>query len=100
MFSFLNQGTWTKPSDKMAVYTEILPNQQWGIRVTLLADSAKVEAINGPKCTWYRVSPELVKTVRPPSFFERLKGITFEDKLKREVEAKRAYARQRNLENK
>jgi len=84
----------------MAVYTEILPHQQWGIRVTLLGDSARVEAIDGPKCTWYRVNSELSATVHPPSFLERLRGITFEDKLRQEVEAKRTYARLKNSEAK
>ncbi|HHY98268.1 MAG TPA: hypothetical protein GX509_05975, partial [Firmicutes bacterium] len=44
----LCNGTWERPSDKMAVYTEIKAGDKWGIRVTLLGHSAIVEAIDGP----------------------------------------------------
>ncbi|NLV91995.1 MAG: hypothetical protein GX030_06345 [Firmicutes bacterium] len=96
LFSFLQEGTWTRPTDKMAVYTEVLPNCRWGIRVTLFADTARVEAIEGPKCTWYKPPRELSIDVHPPNLWERLRGITFETKLAAAVEEKRAYARAKN----
>lgn len=96
MIKWLDRGKWTRPTDKMAVYTEIAPGQKWGIRVTLLVDFARVEAIDGEKCTWYKPGPEISKEVHPPSFFERLRGITFDQKLRAEVEAKREVAKMRN----
>ena len=82
----------------MAVYTEILPGQQWGIRVTLIKEMARVEVIDGEKCSWYKPGPEISADVSPPTFFERLRGLTFEEKLRREVEAKREEARRRNAQ--
>lgn len=82
----------------MAVYTEILPGQQWGIRVTLIKEMARVEVIDGEKCTWYKPGPEISADVSPPTIFERLRGLTFEEKLRREVEAKREEARRRNAQ--
>lgn len=96
MFKWLDQGKWERPSDKMAVYTEIKPGDTWGIRVTLLGASARVEAINGPKCTWYKPDRRLSADVKPVTLWEKLRGITFEDKLRREVEAKRAVATTEN----
>jgi hypothetical protein len=96
LIKWLDQGKWERPSDKMAVYTEIKPGETWGIRVTLLGVSARVEAINGPKCTWYKPDRRLSADVKPASLWERLRGITFEDKLRREVEAKRAVAATEN----
>ncbi len=96
MFSFLQTGTWARPTDKMAVYTEIAPGARWGIRVTLLGSSAKVEAIEGANCSWYKPPKEIATEILPPSFWERLRGISFEDKLKAAVEDKRAYAAKRN----
>jgi hypothetical protein len=96
MIAWLNQGKWERPNDKMAVYTEILPGQKWGIRVTLLGAEARVEAVDSPRCTWYKVPRRLRAEVKPPTIWERIKGITFDAKLRREVEAKRAVAREEN----
>lgn len=93
----LNKGKWERPSDKMAVYTEIERGKKWGIRVTLIDDYARVEAINDPKCVWYQAPAELSVEVRPPSLLERIRGITFADKLLAEVEQKREVARRRSL---
>ena len=92
----LNRGRWTRPTDKMAVYTEIPRGARWGIRVTLEGRGAVVEAIEGEGCSWYRPPREIQARVGPPTLWERLRGITFADKLMREVEAKRAYAAARN----
>ena len=73
MIRWLDRGKWTRPTDKMAVYTEFEPGAQWGIRVTLFTDHARVEAIDDVKCTWYKPGPELAAEVSPPSFFERLR---------------------------
>ncbi len=96
MIKWLTQGKWERPTDKMAVYTEILPGRRWGIRVTLLGAEARVEAIDGPRCSWYKVPPRLRTEVRPPHLLERVRGITFDDKLRREVAAKRAVAEEEN----
>ena len=72
------------------------PQLPLGIRVTLFADTARVEAIEGPKCTWYKPPRELSIDVHPPNLWERLRGITFETKLAAAVEEKRAYARAKN----
>lgn len=94
MLPQLTKGKWTRPTDKSAVYTEFNPGEAWGIRVTLIADYAKVEAIQGEKGTWYKGPRRFSTTVRPPTFFERLKGITFEDKIMEEVEKKRQVVRE------
>lgn len=94
----LNQGRWERPSDRMAIYTEIPPGARWGIRVTLIEEAAKVEAIDGPRCAWYNASNDLSVEVRPPTWLERLRGITFEQKLLSEVAIKRAYATARNAD--
>lgn len=96
IYKLLNKGKWERPTDQSAVYTEIEPGERWGIRVTLIRDYARVEAIDGPKCTWYKAPRELSAEVRPPNFFERLRFITFEKKLMAEVEAKRRVAAARN----
>ena len=96
MYRLLTQGIWTRPTDKMAIYTEIGPGEIWGIRVTLYHDTAQVEAINGPKCTWYKAPPRVSAKVTPPTFWERLRGISFQDKLMKEVAIKRAVAREEN----
>ena len=96
MIKWLDKGKWTRPTDTMAVYTEIEPGKTWGIRVTLIKDIARVEAINGEKCSWYKPGPEISTEVAPPNFLERLRGVTFEDKLRREVEAKRRVAHMKN----
>ena len=95
IYQRLNKGRWERPSDTMAVYTEIEPGKAWGIRVTLIRDFARVEVIDGPKCTWYRVSDDLSTDVKPPGIFERIRGVAFADKLMAEVERKRAEARRR-----
>ena len=95
MIKWLDRGKWSALTDKMAVYTEIEPGKQWGIRVTFLGSYAGVEAIDGERCTWYKPGPELSKDVKAPSLLERLRGITFDEKLKAEVEAKRKWRWQR-----
>lgn len=96
IYKLLTKGKWERPTDQSAVYTEIAEGERWGIRVTLIRDYAKVEAINGPKCTWYRAPKEVSIEVRPPNILERLRGLTFEKKLMAEVEAKRRVAAERN----
>ena len=96
IYKLLTKGKWERPTDKMAVYTEINPDERWGIRVTLLGKEARVEAIKGRDCSWYRAPKEISKEVYPPNLLERLKGITFEKKLIAEVREKRAYAKSQN----
>ncbi|NMB11368.1 MAG: hypothetical protein GX977_03680 [Firmicutes bacterium] len=96
MYKLLNRGTWTRPTDKMAVYTEITPGQVWGIRVTLYQDTAQVEAIDGPRCARYKASPRVSAQVTPPNVWERLRGLSFQDKLMEEVVKKRAVAEVEN----
>lgn len=98
MIKWLDRGRWERPSDSMAVYTEIDQGKRWGIRVTLIRDWARVEIINGEKCTWYKPGPEISVDVRPPRWLERLRGISFDDKLREAVEEKRRLARERNGE--
>lgn len=92
----LNQGTWSRPTDKSAVYLEIAPGEQWGIRVTLIDDYAKVEAVDGPKGVWYKASDRFSTTLRPPTLLQRLSGITLEDKIMAEVKKKRLVAQEEN----
>lgn len=96
VYKLLNVGKWERPTDQSAVYTEIAPGERWGVRVTLIRDYARVEAIDGPRCSWYKAPKEISREVRPPTFFERLKFITFEKKLMAEVEAKRQVAAMKN----
>jgi hypothetical protein len=96
IYERLNRGKWERPSDTMAVYTEIEPGKRWGVRVTLIKDYARVEAIDGPKCCRYQAPRELSAEVRPPSIVEQLRGVRFVDKLMAEVEAKRLVAARRN----
>lgn len=96
VYQLLTKGKWERPTDQSAVYTEIEPGKRWGIRVTLIRDYARVEAINGPRCSWYKAPKELSIDVRPPNFFEKIKRITFEQKLMAEVEAKRRVAAEKN----
>ena len=96
MFASLNKGKWTRPTDKSAVYTEIEPGKKWGIRVTLISDHAKVEAIKGEKDVWYKGPKKYSETVMPPNLLEKLRGITFEDKILIEVEKKRQVAAEEN----
>lgn len=92
----LDKGRWTRPNDKMAVYIELASPDAWGVRVTLMPDSAHVEAIEGEKCSRYQAPNRLSTYVHPPSWWERLRGITFEGKLLAEVERKRAVAASEN----
>ncbi|NLK07250.1 MAG: hypothetical protein GX316_00955 [Firmicutes bacterium] len=96
MQRLLNSGTWSRPTDKTAVYLEIKPGKIWGIRVTIFPHTARVEAVNGPKCTWYKAPIRFSKEVTPPNFLERLQGITFEEKLMEEVSDKRKVAAEEN----
>lgn len=98
MIKWLDRGKWTRPTDSMAVYTEIDKGKTWGIRVTLMKENARVEAIKGERCSWYKPGPEISTEIAPPNFFERLRGVTFDDKLRREVEAKRRVAQMKNWE--
>ena len=92
----LNQGTWSRPTDKSAVYLEIAPGDQWGIRVTLIDDYAKVEAVDGTKGVWYKAADRYSTTIHPPGFLERLAGITLEEKIMAEVNKKRLVAQEEN----
>lgn len=92
----LDRGRWERPSDTMAVYTEIRPGERWGIRVTLSGPSALVEAIDGPGCSHYRAPERLAAYVHPPTWWERLRSVTFEAKLLNEVGRKRQVAAAEN----
>lgn len=96
IYKLLTKGKWERPTDQSAVYTEIEPGERWGIRVTLIKDYARVEAIDGPRCSWYKAPKEISAEVRPPGFFEKIQRITFEKKLMAEVEAKRKVAADKN----
>ncbi|HEY8496299.1 MAG TPA: hypothetical protein VIK98_04605 [Limnochordales bacterium] len=88
----LCRGRWERPSDKEAVYTEFEPGRRWGIRVVLYGDEARVEAIDIKSPFTYQSPRRYVTTVRPPTWWERLRGITFVDKLAQAVEDKRRVA--------
>jgi len=88
----LCRGRWERPSDKEAVYTEFAPGRRWGIRVVLYVDEARVEAIDMESPFTYQSPRRYVTTVRPPAWWERLRGITFAHKLARAVEDKRRVA--------
>lgn len=96
MYDLLTEGRWTRPHDRMAVYTEIEPGAKWGIRVTLFERSAVVEAIDSPKCTHYKTDGRLRSEVSQPNLWERLRGISFRDKVMAEVERKRRLAAEQN----
>lgn len=96
LIKWLNEGKWERPHDKMAVYTEIAPGKKWGIRVLLFAATARVEAIDDPKCSWYKPGSRFSTEVKRVSTWEKLRGITFDDKLRQAVEEKRAVAREEN----
>ena len=99
MLKQLDRGRWTRPTDKSAVYTEIQPGQRWGIRVTLIADFAKVEAVEGERGTWYKGPDRYSTTVYPPRLLERWRGVTFEEKIMAEVERKPSVAQEENQNN-
>lgn len=99
MIPGLDRGRWVRPSDTMAVYVELDHPDAWGVRVTLMPHVAHVEAIEGEKCSRYKAPRHLSAYVYPPNFWERLRGITFEDKLLAEVERKRRVAAAENLKS-
>ncbi|HEY8418432.1 MAG TPA: hypothetical protein VIK93_10420 [Limnochordales bacterium] len=88
----LCDGRWERPSDKEAVYTELTRGRRWGIRVVLFGDEARVEAIDAAMPVTYGAPRRYVTIVRPPTLWERLRGITFADKLLRAVAEKRRVA--------
>jgi len=96
MIPGLERGRWSRPSDTMAVYVELDHPDAWGVRVTLMPQAAQVEAIQGEKCSRYKAPRHLSAYVYPPTFWERLRGITFEAKLLEEVERKRQVAAAEN----
>jgi len=96
MLKGLTQGKWTRPTDKSAVYTEIAPGSKWGIRVTLIEHYAKVEAVDSPNAALYEAPERYCTIVKPPGLLERLRGITFEDKIMAAVAAKRKVAEEEN----
>lgn len=96
MLKELNQGTWSRPTDKSAVYLEIAPGQRWGIRVTLIDNFAKVEAVDGPQGIWYKGPERYCSVIQPPSFWERMRGITLEQKIMAAVQEKRLVAQEEN----
>lgn len=96
MLKNLKKGTWTRPTDKSAVYLEIAPGEIWGIRVTLIDDYAKVEAVKGPKGVWYKGPVRYSVNIYPPNFFERIRGITLENKIMNEVNKKRIVVQEEN----
>lgn len=96
MLKELKHGTWTRPTDKSAVYLEIAADEQWGIRVTLIDYYAKVEAIDGPKGVWYKAPERYCSVIYPPNLWERLRGMTLEKKIMAAVEEKRLVAKEEN----
>lgn len=96
MLKELNRGRWSRPTDKSAVYLEIPPDEKWGIRVTLIEDYAKVEAVDGPQTAWYNAPERYCSVIRPPKFWERLKGVTLESKIMAAVQEKRKVAEEEN----
>lgn len=98
MIPGLNKGRWERPTDKMAIYFEFEHPRAWGVRVTLMPEGAEVEAVQGEKGAHYKAPRTLSTFVGPPTFWERLRGTTFEDKLLAEVQRKRAVARRANEE--
>ena len=55
--NLLTAGKWSRPTDKSAVYIEISPGDKWGIRLTLIDNYAKVEAVDSPNKPVYK-APE------------------------------------------
>lgn len=97
MLKQLNQGVWTRPTDKSAVYLEIEAGKKWGVRVTLIDYYAKVEAVDGPQGVWYKGPDRYSTTIYPPNFWERLRGLTLEKKIMFQVEQKRLVAQEENV---
>lgn len=96
MLKELKIGKWSRPTDKSAVYLEISPGEQWGIRVTLIDYYAKVEAVDGPKGVWYKAPERYCSVIYPPNLWERLKGLTLEKKIMTAVKEKRLVAKEEN----
>lgn len=96
MLKQLSKGKWTRPTDRSAVYTEIESGKKWGIRVTLIDNYAKVEAIKGEKGVWYNGPKRYCATIMPPTIFEKLRRISFEEKIMAEVALKRQVAAEEN----
>ncbi|HHT36958.1 MAG: hypothetical protein ACE3NC_07295 [Candidatus Wallacebacter cryptica] len=96
MIKGLNKGRWTRPTDKSAVYYEFESGKRWGLRVTLYEKHAKVEACQGEKAVWYNAPKRYSTIVSPPTIFEKLRGISFEDKVLAEVENKRKVVAEEN----
>ena len=96
MLKELNRGKWSRPTDKSAVYLEIAPGDKWGIRVTLIEDYAKVEAVDGPHAAWYQAPERYCSIIRPPRVWERLRGVTLESKIMSAVQEKRRVAQEEN----
>ncbi len=96
MLKDLKQGTWSRPTDKSAVYLEIAPGERWGIRVTLIDYYATVEAVDGPQGVWYKAPQRYSTTIYPPTFWERLRGLSLEQKIMAEVQKKRRVAQEEN----
>lgn len=96
MLNGLTKGRWSRPTDKSAVYLEFAQGQQWGIRVTLMEHDARVEAVNGPQGVWYKAPERYSSLIRPPTLWERIRGITLESKIMEAVAEKRLVAQEEN----
>lgn len=96
MLKELKKGKWSRPTDKSAVYLEIAPGEKWGVRVTLIENYAKVEAVDSPDAAWYKAPERYCSVIRPPRFWERLMGVTLESKIMAAVNEKRLVAHEEN----
>jgi len=66
MLKELNQGKWSRPTDRSAVYLEIAPGQTLGHQSQpSLTITPKVEAVDGPKGTWYKGPQRYCSTIYP-----------------------------------
>ena len=84
MIKGLDKGKWTRPTDKSAVYLEFAPGAKWGVRVTLMEYDARVEAVNGPKGTWYK-GPERYSTLVRRHFLERILVLHWKARFSRQL---------------
>ncbi len=98
MIKRLNKGKWSRPTDRSAVYIEIEPGRAWGLRITLIDDYARVEAVKGEKDPLYNAPKRYSTKVLPPTLFEKIRGISFDDKIMAEVANKRIVIGQENGE--
>ncbi len=96
MIKHLNKGRWERPTDRSAVYHEFEPGKAWGLRVTLIDDYARVEAVKGIKDSLYNAPKRISTVVTLPTIFEKLRRISFEDKIMAEVAKKRVVVAQEN----